>query len=231
MQDLLSKTTNGVVVQGPFAEAEFRAAGDACDFDSMRAFALHGKTVPWQNLFVVQAPTTRGEGPDNRGHNSCQPDEACLAAFLAAAEPYMYIYCQWDHGEDLLNETTFPEMDYHLGNPEGSAVELEPNVWRRRFGGGAGGRDASNMTTVVFWDNNRKTGNITWAGEPNPPPPPPPPPPPNPPPPPGSTCSGSGFLSDTIYRDGAGLGLRPAVGPTACCRQCKEGKGGAHGCK
>jgi hypothetical protein len=181
----------------------------------MRAFALHGKTAPWQNLFVVQAPTTRGEGPDNRGHNSCQPDEVCLAAFLAAAEPYMYIYCQWDHGEDLLNETTFPEMDYLLGTPEGSAVELEPNVWRRRFGGGAGGQDASNMT-VVFWDNNRKTGNITWAGEPNPPPPP-------------GSCSG--FLNDTVYRDGTGLGHRPAVGPIACCRQCEEGNGGAKGCK
>ena len=50
-------------------------------------------------------PASRGPGV-----HSCQPTEACLAAFLAAAKPYMYIYCQWDEGVDLLKETTFPEM-------------------------------------------------------------------------------------------------------------------------
>ena len=104
--------------------------------------------------------------------HSCQPTEACLAAFLAAAKPYMYIYCQWDHGEDLLAETTFPDMDNLLGDPESDAVQIEPHVWRRRFGGSNG---TANMT-VVFWDNIKKTGNISWAGVLPPPPPPPPPP-------------------------------------------------------
>jgi hypothetical protein len=114
-QDILSKSTNGPVVQGPYAEAEFRAAGDACDFDAMRDFAENGKPGQWGDLFITQSPTNHGDAPDKRGVNSCKPDESCLAAFLAAAKPYMYIYCQWDKGEDLLKETTFPEMDYHLG--------------------------------------------------------------------------------------------------------------------
>ena len=54
--------------------------------------------------------------------------------------------------QDLLTETTFPEMDYVLGDPEGAAVEVAPNVWRRRFGGGNATQATANMT-VVFWDN------------------------------------------------------------------------------
>eukprot|EP00036_Acanthoecidae_sp_10tr_P014772 CAMPEP_0206291816 /NCGR_PEP_ID=MMETSP0106_2-20121207/3311_1 /ASSEMBLY_ACC=CAM_ASM_000206 /TAXON_ID=81532 /ORGANISM="Acanthoeca-like sp., Strain 10tr" /LENGTH=841 /DNA_ID=CAMNT_0053722381 /DNA_START=158 /DNA_END=2683 /DNA_ORIENTATION=- len=160
-QNILANSTKGPVIQGPYAEAEFRAAGDVCSFDDMRAFAQNGKG----NIFTIQAPAGHGDRPDKRGINSCKPDETCLAAFLTAAEPYMYMYCQWDEGEDLMSETTFPEMDYHLGNPEGPAVEVSPNVWRRRFGG-----NATAEPTVVFWDNNRKTGNISWAGVPPPPP-------------------------------------------------------------
>ena len=48
-QDVLAKSTGGAVIQGPFAEAEFKAAGDFCDFDAMREFALHGR----DDLYVI----------------------------------------------------------------------------------------------------------------------------------------------------------------------------------
>ena len=214
-QELLSNTTGGPVVQGPFAEAEFRAAGDACDFDAMRAFAEHGKPAPWGGLFVVQAPAAHGDAPDRRGHNSCKPDEVCMAAFLAAAKPYMYIYCQWDDGEDLLAETTFPEMHYHLGPPEGPAAEVAPNVWRRRFGGVSpgGAIDEANMT-VVFWDNNEKVGNITWAGHPRPPPAPTPPPP-------ATGCNATGFRRDIAFSDYS-FKVVATRSAEACCQMCAE---------
>ena len=124
-QDVLAKTINGTLFQGPYAEAEFRAAGDVCDFDSMRKFALHGKGAGiGADVFIIQSPSNHGDAPDQHGVNSCQPTTQCLAAFLAAAKPYMYIYCQWDKGVNLLKETTFPEMDYVLGDPESNAVEV-----------------------------------------------------------------------------------------------------------
>ena len=60
------------------------------------------------------------------------------------------------NGDDLLNATSFPEMDYALGAPHGKAQETEPgsNVWRRAFASG----------TVATWDNNKKTGSVAWAG-------------------------------------------------------------------
>ena len=207
-QDLLAKSTGGAVFQGPYAEAEFRAAGDVCDFDAMREFALHGKSK--SDVFIIQSPRARPITME-----ACQPTEKCLAAFLAAAKPYMYIYCQWDKGEDLLNETTFPEMDYLLGEPESDAVEVDPGVWRRRFGGGGNG--TTHNMTVVFWDNKKKTGNISWAGHPPPTPTPTPPPPP---PPPGAVCNPATFLNNTAYADGTGLAEVEAVSAVACCTKC-----------
>ena len=60
------------------------------------------------------------------------------------------------NGDDLLNATSFQEMDYALGAPHGKAQETEPgsNVWRRAFASG----------TVATWDNNKKTGTVAWAG-------------------------------------------------------------------
>ena len=88
-------------------------------------------------------------------HGPCIPSEKCLAAYLAAAEPGTYIHCS-HNGDDLLNATSFPEMDYKLGAPKGKAKETSPgsNVWRREFASG----------TVVTYDNNRHTGKIDWAG-------------------------------------------------------------------
>ena len=42
-------------------------------------------------------------GQEARG--SCIPQERCLAAYLAAAEPGTYIHCT-HNGDDLLNATT-----------------------------------------------------------------------------------------------------------------------------
>ena len=206
-QDVLAKS-GGAVFQGPYAEAEYRAAGDVCAFDDMQEFALHGKSE--SDVFIIQSPRARPHTME-----ACQPTEACLAAFLAAAKPYMYIYCQWDKGEDLIKETTFPEMDYVLGDPESDAVEVEPGVWRRRFGGGSKG--ITNMT-VVFWDNNKKTGNISWAGHGHPPPPSPPSSPPLPPP--GAVCNPATFLDNTAYADGTGIAEVKAASAVACCTKC-----------
>ena len=172
----------------------------------MREFALHGR----DDLFIIQSPSGPQDKPDRRGVRSCQPTARCLAAFLVAAKPFMYIYCQWDEGVDLLAETTFPEMDYRLGEPEGDAVEVETDVWRRRFGGG--NVNSTTQMTVVFWDNVRKTGNISWA---------------NVPPPPPGTCDPATFRENTAYADGPGLAEVPAASAVACCTQCfaAEAKG------
>ena len=99
--------------------------------------------------------------------NSCQPSENCLAAFLAAAEPFTYLHCMGntggEHGvpdpetvDDLLGKTTFAEMDFRLGAPHGKAVEGPQNMWTRKFG------DAR-QPTVVSWDNAKASGSIKWA--------------------------------------------------------------------
>ena len=67
------------------------------------------------------------------------------------------MHCTYN-GDDLVNSTSFLEMDYTLGAPRGKAVETNPgsNVWRRVFASG----------TVVMYDNNNHTGQIEWAGQP-----------------------------------------------------------------
>ena len=37
----------------------------------------------------------------------------------------------------MLGVTSFPEMDYKLGEPKGPAAETEEGVWRRDFASGA----------------------------------------------------------------------------------------------
>ena len=157
-QDLLSKTTGGPVIQGPYSRMN---AVDACDFDSIIAEQEAGFTnadgvLQW--LTVVEA-SARSKGPDGnvdvaRGA-SCKPNESCLAAYLAAAEPYTYLHCM-GNGDNLLGDTVFPEMDYPLGPPSGKAEEVREGVFVRKFGGGT-------KPTIVTWDNNMKTGTIEWA--------------------------------------------------------------------
>ena len=81
-------------------------------------------------------------------------------------------------------------------------------MWRRRFGGSSTG---GNMT-VVFWDNNNKKGNISWAGHPAPPPPPPPAP--------GTLCDPTTFSANTAYADGSGLATVNAASAVGCCTKC-----------
>ena len=83
------------------------------------------------------------------------PDESCLAAYLAAAEPYTYLHCM-GNGDNLLGDTVFTEMDYPLGPPSGKAEEVREGIYVRKFGGGT-------KPTIVTWNNNMKTGTIEWA--------------------------------------------------------------------
>jgi hypothetical protein len=61
----------------------------------------------------------------------------------------------------LVKETSFVEMDYSLGKPDGPAVEVPTTgsgVWRRSFGTGA----------WVIWDNNNGNGTYHFPGNPPP---------------------------------------------------------------
>jgi hypothetical protein len=99
--------------------------------------------------------------PRRQARGSCRLTETCLAAFLAAAEPGTYAHCLYT-GDSLLSATHFPEMDYFLGAPNGTAAETAQGsqVFRRWFASG----------TVVTYDNKAKKGSIKWAGQPTPPP-------------------------------------------------------------
>ena len=149
-QDVLSKTTGGPVICGPLA----RMAGhcDPCNFTSVRK--AHANRPPGG---VVEL-----HWPDP---DSCRPSESCLAAYLAATEPGIYLHCTYSGLPhrlpgpfEFLSTTSFPEMDYYLGAPNGSATETFPgsNVWRRFFGDPA-------VPTVVEWDEGRQRGQIVWA--------------------------------------------------------------------
>ena len=94
------------------------------------------------------------------GGGSCKPSPSCIAAYLAAAEPFTYLHCVHNEPQidrpydDLLEQTTFPEMDYKLGAPHGPAIEIPSKgsgVWKRTFGDKDDG-------PYVIWDNNRKNG-------------------------------------------------------------------------
>jgi hypothetical protein len=71
---------------------------------------------------VIEAKA--GRDPEGAKENSCRPSESCIAAFLAAAEPYTYLHCMGNSGgghgdpegvvDDMLRATTFPEMDYQV---------------------------------------------------------------------------------------------------------------------
>jgi len=139
-QDLLSKTTGGPVIQGPVARM---GATDPCDFDSMRRAQKTVNRYSKSTLLVVQA---------NPKH--CRITPNCLASYLAAVQPYVYLHC-YDNSDSLLNRTNFPEIDNPLGEPDSDAQETEPGsqIWKRRFASG----------TLVTWDNNKKTGEVEWS--------------------------------------------------------------------
>ena len=74
-QDILSKTTGGPVIQGPYARM---GAADACDFDSIRDVQQHGFQAEEKLLHLTVI-----EAKDNKKGGSCKPSPKCLAAFLA----------------------------------------------------------------------------------------------------------------------------------------------------
>jgi hypothetical protein len=80
-----------------------------------------------------------------------------------AAQRGTYVHCLYN-GDDLVKETSFPEMDFYLGPPNGSAAETGAgsHIFRRHFASG----------TVAEWNNNTGKGTITWGRTPAPPAPP-----------------------------------------------------------
>merc|ERR1711957_1125738 len=80
----------------------------------------------------------------------CKPSAKCLAAYLAAVQPYTYLHCM-GNGDDVIGKTYFKEMDYDLGAPDGDAQETKPGsqIWKRSFASG----------TNVTWNNKKKTGS------------------------------------------------------------------------
>ena len=214
IQDVLSKTTGGPVFCGPLAKM---GGTDACSFRAVRNARINKPPG-----FVIEAKPS-----SLAGNSSCAPSESCLAAYLAAAEPGVYLHCQYNEGRpdqekgpfDLLGQTTFPEMDWYLGPPNGSAVETAPgsNVWRRFFGG-----NATHAATVVEWaDDERQRGQISWSGQP--PKPPLPPAPPTPPPSPGPVVPAvCGHLQVNTGIGPPDLGNATVVSSAAqCCESCR----------
>jgi hypothetical protein len=151
-QDVLSKTTGGPVIQGPFARMgqlnaknESRRSINPCNFDDVRETYTNPVFNKYSNssINIIEASL-----------KNCIPTETCLAAYLTAVQPYTYLHCMYNK-DKLIPDTSFPEMDYPLGEPESDAKETAPgsNVWTRKFKSG----------THTSWDNNKKKGTVTWA--------------------------------------------------------------------
>ena len=85
-QDMLSKTTGGPEIQGPYARM---GAANACDFDSIRKMQQDGVRTRENGTLHLTVAEAKAKG----GGGSCQPDPSCIAAFLAAAEPFTYMHC------------------------------------------------------------------------------------------------------------------------------------------
>lgn len=134
-QDLLSKTTGGPVIQGPYAVMR---GLDPCNFRLLRK-AILNKATP-----IIEAW-------------QCQPSRSCLAAYLAAVEPGIYLHCLYN-GPALIESTYFPEMNYPLGPPDGPAVEVPmgSGVWKRRFASGV----------IATWNDNDMVGDVDFPGHP-----------------------------------------------------------------
>ena len=156
-QDVLSKTTGGPVIQGPYARMgqlnaknASRELLDPCDFDELR----EEYADPIYNEYTNSSVNIIEASPRGRGGHGCIPTAKCLAAYLTALQPYTYLHCVYNE-DALISDTYFPEMDYPLGEPESDAVETAPgsNMWTRKFKSG----------THTLWDNNKKTGTVSWA--------------------------------------------------------------------
>lgn len=110
-----------------------------CDFDGLRKHSLSGQTVLEASRYDVWPPT-----------------ENCIAAFLAAAKPYMYM-SRLASDPEVFDAFTEHSHEYPLGDPHSAAVEVHPGVFRRRFGPVKGA--PGTKVTEVWWDNNLKVGS------------------------------------------------------------------------
>ena len=197
-QQLLSGSTGGPVISGPWAAMGTWAG--SCTFDGIReAQASSGLTMR-------EVPC------------GCQPSANKIIQFLAAAEEGSYMHCMGNVNDgNLVNKTTFPEMDYALGAPRGPATEVPgpgSGVWHRTFATGA----------WVMWDNTRGNGTYYFPGEaPSPPGPPGPPGPPPPPGPPLPPVAPTATCKDVYLCDGVRHGdikTTAASQWTTCCADC-----------
>ena len=112
-QDLLSKTTGGPVIQGPLASmnnatawAAGKGKGSGCQQQPVPTLPGTGCIVDPDYCSFDSILEAQNSGMAVfEAHGPCIPTEACLAAYLAAAEPGTYIHCTYN-GDDLLNATT-----------------------------------------------------------------------------------------------------------------------------
>jgi hypothetical protein len=93
---------------------------DACDFEAIRSVQKNGHNAGPKSSGPILHVSVSTAKPHHK--NTCKPSESCLAAFLAAAEPYTYLHCGYND-EKFLSGTSYPEMDYYLGAPHGLATE------------------------------------------------------------------------------------------------------------
>lgn len=137
-QDLLAKLPGrGPVVDGPYSS--WAATFPACNYEKLRAAVLAGQAGAAP--FVLEA---------NHG-DVCEPDDSCIANFLAAAEPFTYLTCFSDSPVPASGN----QFSYALGPPTGPPVEAG-GVVRRSFRGPAG-------LTNVSVDLANGKGAVAWA--------------------------------------------------------------------
>jgi hypothetical protein len=170
---------------------------EACDFEVLKAAVDRGKagTGP----YVIEAST-----------GACNPDESCVAGFLAAASEYTYLAC---FADSPTYDDNFEIFAQPLGAPVSDAVEGPAGTWTRKFASG----------TVATWNAKAKSGKVQWSGKPLPPAPPPPPSPPS------SiiTCGAtrSTMMNDTTFAKDD-VGFISASSVQECCDACAKQKRG-----
>jgi hypothetical protein len=184
-QDILSKLPGkGPVIDGPYGS--WSSAFPACDYAKLRSAVEAG--AAGDGPFVLEA---------NHAVGACQPDDSCLANFLAAAEPYTYLTCF----SDAPVPSVGTQFALPLGPPTGPPV-VSGGVVRRSFLGPAGLTNAS-------VDLATGKGTMEWAAGPPPAPPAPPLPP---------QC---GALPPNTAVAQADIGFFSNVSdPGACCDLC-----------
>ena len=136
-QDMLSRLPGaGPVIDGPYGAYNV----NACNYTTLRARVLAGRAGA--GAFVIEA-----------SDGGCSPDESCMANFLCAAEPFVYLSCL-SSGPVL--PAFLPEYGRALGAPTGAPVEAGGLV-TRSFQSSAG-------LTVVRVNLTSGAGTIEWAG-------------------------------------------------------------------